>query len=75
MKHCSFLFLSALALVFPLLTGCERYATEKQLLDVQVYLSDQIREANTQLATLVDSDRTYWNGYSDGITACYKSQK
>lgn len=36
-------------------------------------ISSQLTTIGERVRILSDSDKTYWNGYSEGLTACYTS--
>lgn len=38
-------------------------------------LSDQLTVISERVKVLTNQDQSYWNGYSEGISACYHSQK
>lgn len=38
-------------------------------------MNEQLAELNAQVRILLNEDKTYWNGYSEGLTACYNSHQ
>lgn len=36
-------------------------------------ISDKVSRLHSSVNVLVNSDQTYWRGYSEGIDACYKT--